>query len=59
MHNLGKRAIMPHAGNEGPDQLANSHNLIWTIVARSQNQWLLEKLSAKREDTDATTRMQG
>ena len=32
-----KRALMPYAGNEGPDQTAHSRSLIWVFVVRLES----------------------
>ena len=50
-----KRAIMPFAGNAGPDQPARTRRLIRAFVVRLQNQYIYT--SPNRECPDQTARM--
>ena len=37
----GKRALIQHANNEGPDQHGRPCSLIWTLFVRRNIQWIL------------------
>ena len=52
-----KNAFIAYAVNEGPDQTAHARSLIRAFVARCENHWIVQNISAKRGCPDETGRI--
>ena len=52
-----KKALMQFTDNEGRDQPAHSRRLIWAVVVRLQNQWILSNMLTNRECSYPTVRV--